>query len=57
MIVCLMHMQQHKRAGCYINGIMSLKLSEMEAEPDHGLLGVYRGPHRERPSHEQSICP
>ena len=27
-IVWLMHMQQHKKAGCYINGIMSLKLSE-----------------------------
>ena len=51
----LMHMQQHKRVGCYINGKMSLKLSEMEAEPDCGLLGVYRGPHNVLPMKRASV--
>lgn len=34
---------------------MSLKLSEMEAEPDRGLLGVYRGPHNVLPMNRASV--
>ena len=33
------------------------KQSGMETEPDLGLLGMYRDPHREHPSREHSICP